>query len=177
MGILFISHSSQNNDRAIQIRDWLREQGWRDTSLDLDPEHGPRPRPALAGGAEEGGRALLGGDRARLAGVDRLALVRDRVPAGDPARQPRLPGPDRAHPFAELPVELTAHFQMTDMSQRATRGLNRLRIGLRRAGRRDPPAEPKRPGSGCRQGFSGCSHQRSAAGRGSHLNLNASTRA
>ena len=43
MGILFISHSSRNNDRAIQVRDWLREQGWRGTSLDLDPEHGLAP--------------------------------------------------------------------------------------------------------------------------------------
>ena len=43
MGILFISQSSQNNDRAIQVRDWLREQGCRDTSLDLDPEHGFAP--------------------------------------------------------------------------------------------------------------------------------------
>jgi hypothetical protein len=43
VGILFISHSSRNNDRAIKVRDWLREQGWRDTFLDLDPEHDLAP--------------------------------------------------------------------------------------------------------------------------------------
>jgi hypothetical protein len=43
MGILFISHSSKNNERALRVRDWLREQGWRDTFLDLDPEYGLAP--------------------------------------------------------------------------------------------------------------------------------------
>jgi WD40 repeat protein len=40
---LFISHSSQNDDWAIALRDWLMEEGWsdeRDIFLDLDPERG-----------------------------------------------------------------------------------------------------------------------------------------
>jgi hypothetical protein len=37
---LFISHSSRNNDKAIEIRDWLAKNGWDDVFLDLDPERG-----------------------------------------------------------------------------------------------------------------------------------------
>ena len=37
---IFISHSSANNDRAIQLRDWLVANGWNDIFLDLDPERG-----------------------------------------------------------------------------------------------------------------------------------------
>src|SRR5438046_6652263 len=37
---IFISHSSQNNDYAIALRDWLKEQGWDDVFLDTDPERG-----------------------------------------------------------------------------------------------------------------------------------------
>src|SRR5262249_11429208 len=40
---IFISHRSQNNDRAIQLRDWLVANGWDDFFLDLDPEQGIAP--------------------------------------------------------------------------------------------------------------------------------------
>ena len=40
MARIFISHSSFNNDRAIQLRDWLVANGWDDIFLDLDPERG-----------------------------------------------------------------------------------------------------------------------------------------
>jgi hypothetical protein len=40
MSRLFISHSSWNNDKAIEVRDWLAKNGWDDVFLDLDPERG-----------------------------------------------------------------------------------------------------------------------------------------
>jgi tetratricopeptide (TPR) repeat protein len=40
---IFISHTSANNDRAIQLRDWLVANGWNDFFLDLDPEQGIAP--------------------------------------------------------------------------------------------------------------------------------------
>lgn len=40
MSRLFISHSSHNNDRAVQVGDWLVANGWDDIFLDLDPERG-----------------------------------------------------------------------------------------------------------------------------------------
>lgn len=40
MARLFISHSSWNNDKAVEVRDWLAKNGWDDIFLDLDPERG-----------------------------------------------------------------------------------------------------------------------------------------
>jgi hypothetical protein len=40
MARLFISHSSLNNNKAIEVRDWLAKNGWDDVFLDLDPERG-----------------------------------------------------------------------------------------------------------------------------------------
>ena len=40
MARIFISHSSANNYWAIQLRDWLVENGWDDIFLELDPERG-----------------------------------------------------------------------------------------------------------------------------------------
>jgi hypothetical protein len=37
---LFISHSSRNNDKAVEVQDWLAANGWDDVFLDLDPERG-----------------------------------------------------------------------------------------------------------------------------------------
>src|SRR5215471_16465051 len=40
MARLFISHSSRNSDKAIEVRDWLAANGWDDVFLDLDPQRG-----------------------------------------------------------------------------------------------------------------------------------------
>lgn len=40
MARIFISHSSSNNDRAIELHDWLAANGWDDIFLDLDPQRG-----------------------------------------------------------------------------------------------------------------------------------------
>jgi hypothetical protein len=40
MSRIFVSHSSWNNDKAIEVRDWLAKNGWDDVFLDLDPERG-----------------------------------------------------------------------------------------------------------------------------------------
>lgn len=40
MGILFISHSSRDNAAAIKVCDWLKQNGWGDVFLNLDPEQG-----------------------------------------------------------------------------------------------------------------------------------------
>jgi TIR domain len=153
VGILFISHSSRNNDPAIKVRDWLREQGWRDTFLDLDPEHG------LAPGQRWQEELRKAGERCSAV----IALVSPEWAASIHCRTefllasqlgkrvfPVLIAPT---PFADLPAELTAHFQMGDMSRPEIEadGLNRLRIGLTRAGLHPghfgwpPPGEPNRP--------------------------------
>ena len=40
MSRIFISHSSENNAEAVVLRDWLAAEGWDDVFLDLDPERG-----------------------------------------------------------------------------------------------------------------------------------------
>src|SRR5271165_2402320 len=40
MSRIFISHSSENNEKAIEVRDWLAKNGWDDIFLDFDPERG-----------------------------------------------------------------------------------------------------------------------------------------
>src|SRR5215471_8062220 len=40
MARLFISHSSRNSDKAIEVKNWLAANGWDDVFLDLDPERG-----------------------------------------------------------------------------------------------------------------------------------------
>jgi hypothetical protein len=40
MSRLFISHSGFNDDKAIEVRDWLSRNGWNDVFLDLDPDRG-----------------------------------------------------------------------------------------------------------------------------------------
>jgi tetratricopeptide (TPR) repeat protein len=38
MSKLFLSHASANNADAVALRDWLREEGWTDVFLDVDPD-------------------------------------------------------------------------------------------------------------------------------------------
>ena len=43
MSRIFISHSSEDNDKAIALRDWLWENGWDDVFLDVAKEDGIPP--------------------------------------------------------------------------------------------------------------------------------------
>jgi hypothetical protein len=40
MASLFISHSGMDNDKAVEVRDWLAKNGRDDIFLDLDPIRG-----------------------------------------------------------------------------------------------------------------------------------------
>lgn len=43
MSRIFLSHSSKDNVAAVALADWLKEEGWDDTFLDLDPVQGIHP--------------------------------------------------------------------------------------------------------------------------------------
>jgi tetratricopeptide (TPR) repeat protein len=43
MPVIFLSHSNKDDFEAVAIRDWLKENGWDDVFLDLDPEKGDDP--------------------------------------------------------------------------------------------------------------------------------------
>jgi hypothetical protein len=72
MARLFISHSSRNNDKAIELRDWLAKNGWDDVFLDLVRHF---RRSALERCFTEGRATLRDGAGAHLGRVDRIALV------------------------------------------------------------------------------------------------------
>lgn len=152
MGTIFISHSGRNNEQAVRLRDWLRADGWGDSVLDLDPQHG------LAPGQRWQEELKKAGERCSAVVVvvspDWLASKWCQVEfllASQLGK--RIFGVIVAPtPFAELPVELTAHYQLVDISDETTipEGLERLRFGLQRAGLHPkdfpwpPPNEPDR---------------------------------
>jgi WD40 repeat protein len=152
MGTLFISHSSRNDERAVRVRDWLRENGWNDVFLDLDPVAG------LAPGQRWQEELKAAGERCAAV----VVLVSPDWVASRWCQTEFLVAVQLGKkifgvliektPFAELPLELAAHFQLADVSapELEEDGLARLRLGLVRAGLhpRDfpwpPPHQPHR---------------------------------
>jgi len=153
MSILFISHSSSNNTQAVEIRRWLRENGWKDIFLDLDPHDGLAPgqrwREELKKAGERCAAVIALISPAWLASYWCRVEFLLAIQLGK-----RIFGVIIAPtPFAELPPELTADYQLVDLSHPAKKseGLERLRIGLEKAGLDPsdfpwpPPDEPDRP--------------------------------
>lgn len=152
MGTLFISHSSKDNARAVFVRDWLRDAGWADVFLDLDPVAGLAPGQRWQEELRKAGE--------RCAAV--VVLVSPNWLASDWCRTEFLLAAQLGKlifpviispvPFDALPLELKAHYQMVDLSDPATEaeGLERFRIGLQRAGLHPedfpwpPPGDPMR---------------------------------
>jgi len=136
MGVVFISHSSRDNAQAIQMRDWLRLNGWRDTFLDLDPAQG------LAPGQRWQEELKKAGERCSAvvvlispAWLDSKWCQVEFLLASQLGK--RIFGVVIAPvAFPDLPIELTAHYQTVDISDPATAedGLDRLRWGFKRAG-------------------------------------------
>ncbi|MEQ1770332.1 MAG: TIR domain-containing protein [Devosia sp.] len=117
MGKIFISHSSVNNAEALAIDDWLHEQGWADTFLDLDPRRGlvagERWQAALKSAAESCELILIvispdwAASRWCLAEF-LLAKQMNKQIVGVVV-QPT--------PYDTLPPELTAEWQLVDLTQ------------------------------------------------------------
>jgi formylglycine-generating enzyme required for sulfatase activity len=152
MGILFISHSSRDNARAIQVRDWLRANGWSDVFLDIDPSQGLAPGHRWQEELKRAGE--------RCSGV--IVLVSPNWLASRWCQAEFLLADQlgkRVFPLIiattmieDLPLELRANFQIADISipENEADGFERLAYGLKRAGLdpKDfdwPPADqPKR---------------------------------
>jgi hypothetical protein len=168
---IFLSHSSANNAEAIAIRDWMIAHGWDDVFLDLDPERGlkagERWQEALKRAADRCELVVFfvspvwAASKWCLAEFLLAKSLNKRVFAVivEPT------------PFSELPSEMTAEWQITDLTTGArdyhatvtlpggktkdvalgTEGLDRLRIGLAQSGLAPkyfawPPADdPDRP--------------------------------
>ncbi|MEO7221805.1 MAG: TIR domain-containing protein [Devosia sp.] len=155
MGKIFISHSSANNAEALAINDWLAEQGWGDVFLDLDPKRGlvagDRWQAALKAAAEQCELILImiSPDWAKSRWCLAEFLLAKQM-------NKQILGVVVKHtPIADLPVELTAEWQLVDLSAPdagwsvtispprfepettvnfSGTGLARLRSGLEKAG-------------------------------------------
>jgi WD40 repeat protein len=155
LGKIFISHSSANNAEALAIHDWLSEQGWGDVFLDLDPKRGlvagDRWQAALKAAAEQCELILIiiSPDWAKSRWCLAEFLLAKQM-------NKQILGVVVKHtPIADLPVELTAEWQLVDLSATdpgwsvtispprfepettvtfSGTGLARLRSGLEKAG-------------------------------------------
>ncbi len=155
MSSVFLSHSSANNAEAIALRDWLISQGWDDLFLDLDPERGlkagERWQAALKQAAERCELVIFLVSPIWAASKWCLAefLLASNL-------NKRIFGVIvEPTPFDDLPTELTAEWQLVDLTVGARdfeatvtlppgdktatvklsgEGLNRLRIGLMQSG-------------------------------------------
>jgi hypothetical protein len=168
---LFISHASSDNAAAIAVNDWLAENGWEDVFLDLDPQRGLAP-------GEKWERALVeAADRceAFIFLLSRAWLnSKWCVHEFDLARRlnKRMFGAlIEDLPLSDLPPDMKRNWQIVNLEQgsdhsprcvtlpggRETHvtfsagGLQRLRVGLERAGLDPrffawpPENEPDRP--------------------------------
>lgn len=153
MGILFISHSSKNNDRAIEVRDWLRSEGWTDIFLDVDRQDGLQPgqrwQDELRRAGENCAAVLV------LVSPEWVASWWCRVEFLLAVQMGKRVFPLLLTPVPaeELPVELVGEFQLADLSrpELVADGFARLGEALRRAGLHPsdflwPPSDdPDRP--------------------------------
>jgi WD40 repeat protein len=138
MARLFISHSSANNDKAVEVRDWLAKNGWDDVFLDLDPERGivagQRWKEALQKAAYRCEVVLALVSKEWLASgwckseIDAARLIGKKVIAA-------LVGVDKS----AVPVDLTDE-QFIDLTG-DPQAYRRLKEGLKRAGL-DPTTFP-----------------------------------
>ena len=116
MGKIFISHSSANNAEALAIHDWLGEHGWGDVFLDLDPRRGlvagDRWQAALKAAAEQCELILIliSPDWAKSRWCLAEFLLAKQM------NKQILGIVVKATPLADLPVELTAEWQLVDLS-------------------------------------------------------------
>ena len=157
MSRIFLSHSSANSAEAIAVRDWMKDCGWDDVFLDLDPERG-----------------LVAGERwqaALAAAVDYCELVIFLVSPEWAAstwckaeflltkhgRNPKaiIPVLVAPTPFSILPGEMVMEYQSVDLTvgertvtfnvvippenktgvvSYSAQGLERLKIAIERAG-------------------------------------------
>jgi len=85
MARLFISHSSRNNDKAVEVRDWLAKNGWDDVFLDLDPERGIVAGQRWKDALQKAAQRCENGAGAHLGRMASVALVQggDRRRAAD----------------------------------------------------------------------------------------------
>jgi hypothetical protein len=113
---IFLSHSSVNNAEAIAIRDWMIAHGWDDVFLDLDPERGlkagERWQKALKQAAEHCEMVVF------LISPDWVESpwCRTEFLLAQTLNKRIFAVIVKPTPFSQLPIEMTAEWQITDLS-------------------------------------------------------------
>jgi WD40 repeat protein len=133
LGTLFISHSSKDNEAAITLRNWLKQNGWGQSFLDLDPQHGLAPGQRWQRELKEAGE--------RCSAVILLVSpnwvaspwCQKEFELGHHLGKKIFPVFIASTPHADLPAEIM-EYQFADVSGNEAEGLARLAIGLKRAG-------------------------------------------
>lgn len=146
---LFISHSSKDNDPAKRFAEWLAGEGWADTFLDVDPHQGLAPgqrwREELKKAGEKAAAVFVLISPHWAASKWCLTEYLFALQLG------KLIFPVLIAPtdFATLPPELTATFQIADLSDATTVAAahEAIKAGMVRAGLHPnafpwPPEDP-----------------------------------
>jgi TIR domain-containing protein len=113
---IFISHSSANNAEAIAVKEWMAGHGWDDVFLDLDPERGlkagERWQEALKRAAKRCQLVifLVSPEWTRSKWCLAEFLLAKSLD------KPIFAAIVAATPFEELPVEMTAEWQLVDLT-------------------------------------------------------------
>src|SRR5215831_11473124 len=133
MSRIFISHSSCDDQRAIEVRDWLAANGWDDVFLDLDPVRGLAPgerwQNALKAAADRCEAVLF---LISLNWLNSRWCLSEYLLAKQLGKRlfPVIIGDVGV---AALPADMAADHQAVDIVSDA-HGWERLKQGLRRAG-------------------------------------------
>jgi WD40 repeat protein len=133
MSRIFISHSSRDDKRAIEVRDWLVANGWDDVFLDLDPVRGLAPgerwQNALKAAADRCEAVLF---LISLNWLNSRWCLSEYLLAKQLGKRlfPVLIGEVGV---AALPADMAADHQAVDLAS-DPQGWERLKQGLRRAG-------------------------------------------
>ena len=153
MGVLFISHSTKNNDEAVKVRDWLRAKGWADVFLDLDPDQGLAPGQHWQEELQRAGAncsavlVLISPDWTASQWCQTEFLVAVQL------HKRIIPVMVAPTPIDQIRSDLRDRYQIADITtpDKEPQGFGTLEIGLKRAGLDPtafdwpPPGEPLRP--------------------------------
>jgi hypothetical protein len=153
VGILFISHSSEDNSAARKIRGWLKENGWDDVFLDLDSEQGLAPGQRWQLELKQAGERCSGVLVLLSPGWIASRWCQTEFLVADQLGKKIFPVFVAPTPFEDLPLEIKGKFQIVDVSapEKEAEGFERLAVGLKRSGLDPksfpwpPPNDPHRP--------------------------------
>ncbi|MEM9377545.1 MAG: TIR domain-containing protein [Pseudomonadota bacterium] len=130
MGVIFISHSSKNNDEAVAVRDWLVSEGWGPSQIFIDISEfasGDRWRDMLNKVGETCEAIIVCLSDDWLTSPECLREFNHAESAGKPIF------PVVVRPITEPIPRFITDVQFVDLSRDKNEAYDKLRLGLHRA--------------------------------------------